>query len=129
MDDEAYLFVYGTLRRAVHHPLHRLLEQQAGLIGSGTFPGKLFDLGRYPGTVPSRLSTDRVIGEVYRLNTFNATLEILDQYEETRFRRKRAAISLDNGGNVTAWIYLYRGFVKHRKLIPSGDFVRYLNSF
>jgi gamma-glutamylcyclotransferase (GGCT)/AIG2-like uncharacterized protein YtfP len=95
----------------------------------GSFRGKLFDLGRYPGTVPSRLSTNRVIGEVYRLNTFNATLEILDQYEGTRFRRKRAAISLDNGGNVTAWIYLYRGSVTHRKRILSGDYMRYLHSF
>jgi pyruvate carboxylase len=129
MDDNAYLFVYGTLRRAVRHPLHRLMKQQATLIDSGTFRGKLFDLGRYPGTVPSRLSTDRVKGEVYWLNTSGTALEILDQYEGTRFRRKRAAIALDNGREVTAWIYLYPGSVKHRKLIPSGDYVHYLNSF
>jgi gamma-glutamylcyclotransferase (GGCT)/AIG2-like uncharacterized protein YtfP len=128
MDDKAYLFVYGTLRSGMNHPLHRLLERQAALIGLGSFRGKLFDLGRYPGTVPSRGSTDRVIGEVYRLKTSEAALKILDQYEGHRFRRKRVAVSLYNGSSVTAWIYLYRGSVKHRKPIPSGDYVQYRGS-
>jgi gamma-glutamylcyclotransferase (GGCT)/AIG2-like uncharacterized protein YtfP len=128
MDDEAYLFVYGTLRSQMNDPL-RLLEQRAVLIGLGTFRGKLFDLGRYPGVVPSRVSTDRVIGEVYRLSTSQAALGILDQYEGLRFRRKRVPISLDSGQTVACWIYLYRGSVRHRKLIPSGDYVQYLGSF
>jgi gamma-glutamylcyclotransferase (GGCT)/AIG2-like uncharacterized protein YtfP len=128
MDDEAYLFVYGTLRSQMNDPLHRLLEQQAVLIGIGTFRGKLFDLGRYPGVVPSRTSTDRVIGEVYQLSTSQAALRILDQYEGHRFRRERVSISLDNGKTVACWIYLYRGSVRHRKLISSGDYVQYLGS-
>jgi gamma-glutamylcyclotransferase (GGCT)/AIG2-like uncharacterized protein YtfP len=129
MDDEAYLFVYGTLRSQMNDPLHRLLEQRAVLIGVGTFRGKLFDLGRYPGVVPSRVSTDRVIGEVYQLSTSQATLGILDQYEGHRFRRKRVSIYLNSGQTVTCWIYLYRGSVRHRKVIPSGDYVQYLGSF
>jgi gamma-glutamylcyclotransferase (GGCT)/AIG2-like uncharacterized protein YtfP len=129
MDDEAYLFVYGTLRSQMNDPLHRLLEQRAVLIGVGTFRGKLFDLGRYPGVVPSRVSTDRVIGEVYQLSTPQATLGILDQYEGHRFRRKQVSISLNSGQTVTCWIYLYRGSVRHRKVIPSGDYVQYLDSF
>jgi gamma-glutamylcyclotransferase (GGCT)/AIG2-like uncharacterized protein YtfP len=128
MDDEAYLFVYGTLRSQMNDLLHLLLEQQAALIGLGTFRGKLFDLGRYPGVVPSRTSTDRVIGEVYQLSTSQAALRILDQYEGHRFRRERVSISLDNGKTVACWIYLYKGSVKHRKLIPSGDYVQYLGS-
>lgn len=129
MDDENYLFVYGTLRSQMNDPLHRLLEQRAVLIGFGTFRGKLFDLGRYPGVVPSRVSTDRVVGEVYQLTTSQAALGILDQYEGHRFRRKRVSISLDSGQTLTCWIYLYRGSVRHRKLIPSGDYVQYLGSF
>lgn len=129
MDDEAYLFVYGTLRSQMNDPLHRLLEQRAVLIGLGSFRGKLFDLGRYPGVVPSHLSTDRVIGEVYQLSTAQAALGILDQYEGHRFRRKQVSISLYSGEIVTCWIYLYRGSVRHRKLIPSGDYVQYLGSF
>jgi gamma-glutamylcyclotransferase (GGCT)/AIG2-like uncharacterized protein YtfP len=129
MDNEDYLFVYGTLRSQMNDPLHRLLEQRGVLIGFGTYCGKLFDLGRYPGVVPSRVSTDRVVGEVYRLTTSQAALGILDQYEGHRFRRKRASISLDSGQTVTCWIYLYRGSVRHRKVIPSGDYVQYLDSF
>jgi gamma-glutamylcyclotransferase (GGCT)/AIG2-like uncharacterized protein YtfP len=126
MDDKAYLFVYGTLRSQMNEPLHRVLEQQAMLIGVGAFRGKLFDLGRYPGVVPSRISTDRVIGEVYQLSASQAALGILDQYEGHRFRRERVSVFLDNGQTVACWIYLYRGSVKHRKLIPSGDYVQYL---
>src|SRR5262245_60266821 len=111
MDDEPYLFVYSTLRSQMNDPLHHLLEQRAVLIGFGTFRGKLFGLGRYPGVVPSRISTDRVIGEIYQLSTSQAALGILDQYEGHRFRRKRVSISLDSGQTVTCWIYLYRGSV------------------
>jgi gamma-glutamylcyclotransferase (GGCT)/AIG2-like uncharacterized protein YtfP len=128
MDDEAYLFVYGTLRSQMNDPLHRLLEQQAVQVGFGTFRGKLFDLGRYPGAVPSHVSTDRVIGEVYRLSAPQAVLRILDQYEGHRFRRKPVSIALESGSTVTCWIYLYQGSVKHRKLIPSGDYAQYLDS-
>jgi pyruvate carboxylase len=51
MDNEDYLFVYGTLRSQMNDPLHRLLETHAVLVGTGTFQGKLYDLGRYPGVV------------------------------------------------------------------------------
>ena len=83
MDNEAYLFVYGTLRSQMNDLLHRLLETQAILVGTGTFQGKLYDLGRYPGAVPSRGSTDRVIGEIYRFNEPQRAFEILDEYEGT----------------------------------------------
>jgi gamma-glutamylcyclotransferase (GGCT)/AIG2-like uncharacterized protein YtfP len=128
MYDKAYLFVYGTLRSQMNDPRHRLLGQWAVLIGLGSNRGKLFDLGRYPGAVPSCISTDRVVGEVYQLNTPQAALSILDQYEGHRFRRERVSVSLDSAQTISCWIYLYRGSVKHRKLIPSGDYVQYLGS-
>jgi pyruvate carboxylase len=129
MDNEAYLFVYGTLRSQMHDPLHRLLETQAILVGTGTFQGKLYDLGRYPGAVPSRGQTDHVIGEIYRFNDPQRAFEILDEYEGHRFKRKRVTIIQADGKSITSWIYLYARSVTRRSLIRSGDYVRYRNSF
>jgi len=129
MDNEAYLFVYGTLRSQMNDPLHRLLETQAVLVGTGTFQGKLYDLGRYPGAVPSRGTTDQVIGEIYRFSDPQRAFEILDEYEGHRVRRKRVTIIQTDGKSITSWIYLYARSVTRRALIRSGDYVQYRNSF
>jgi gamma-glutamylcyclotransferase (GGCT)/AIG2-like uncharacterized protein YtfP len=129
MDDDAYLFVYGTLRSQMNDPLHRLLEMHAVLVGTGTFQGKLYDLGRYPGAVRSRTNTDRVIGEIYRFSDPRRAFEILDEYEGHRFKRKRVTIIQADGKSITSWIYLYARSVRRRALIRSGDYVQYRNSF
>ena len=129
MDNEAYLFVYGTLRSQMNDPLHRLLETHAILVGTGTFQGKLYDLGRYPGAVPSRGHTDHVIGEIYRFSEPQRAFEILDEYEGHRFKRKRVTIIQEDGKSINSWIYLYARSVTRRALIRSGDYVHYRNSF
>ncbi|MEC4749948.1 gamma-glutamylcyclotransferase [Methylomicrobium sp. Wu6] len=48
------LFVYGTLRRGSDHPIARHLADNAEWLGFGEFHGLLFDIGAYPGAVPSR---------------------------------------------------------------------------
>ena len=125
MDNEAYLFVYGTLRSQMNDPLHRLLEKQATLVGTGTFQGKLYDLGRYPGAVPSRGSTDRVIGEIYRFSDPQRAFEIFDEYEGHRFKRKRVTIVQESGESLPGWIYLYARSVRRRPRILSGDYLQY----
>ncbi len=129
MDNEDYLFVYGTLRSQMKDPLHRLLETQAVLVGTGTFQGKLYDLGRYPGVVRSRGNTDRVIGEIYRFSEPQRAFQILDEYEGHRFKRKRVTIIQADGKSITSWIYLYVRSVTHRARIQAGDYVQYRNSF
>ena len=74
------LFVYGTLRRAAAHPMHRLLGP-AAFVGPGEFQGRLYHLGNYPGMVRSDDPADIVHGEVYRLHELAATLACLDDYE------------------------------------------------
>lgn len=129
MDNEAYLFVYGTLRSQMNDPLHRLLETHAILVGTGAFQGKLYDLGRYPGAIPSRRKTDCVIGEIYRFSEPQRALEILDEYEGHRFKRKRVTIIQADGKSITSWIYLYVRSVTRRARIQAGDYVQYRNSF
>ena len=129
MENDGYLFVYGTLRSQMNDPLHRLLETHAVLVGTGTFQGKLYDLGRYPGVVPSNRNTDRVTGEIYRFSDPKRALEILDEYEGHRFKRKRVTILQEDGKSITCWIYLYARSTTHRSLIRSGDYVQYRKSF
>ena len=129
MDNEEYLFVYGTLRSQMNDPLHGLLEKDAILVGTGSFQGRLYDLGRYPGVVPSRGKTDRVIGEIYRFREGKRAFEILDEYEGHRFKRRRVTIIQEDGKSITSWIYLYARSVKRRPRIPSGDYIQYRNWF
>ena len=129
MDNEEYLFVYGTLRSQMNDPLHRLLEKDAILVGTGSFQGRLYDLGRYPGVVPSRGKTDRVLGEIYRFREFKRAFEILDEYEGHRFKRRRVTVFQEDGRSITSWIYLYARSVKRRPRIPSGDYILYRNWF
>ena len=128
MDTEEYLFVYGTLRSQMNDPLHGLLEKHAVLVGTGSFQGKLYDLGRYPGAIPSHGKTDRVLGEIYRFSESQRTLEILDEYEGHRFKRKRVTIVQESGKSIPCWIYLYARSVRRRPRISSGDYIRYRNS-
>jgi gamma-glutamylcyclotransferase (GGCT)/AIG2-like uncharacterized protein YtfP len=124
-NQEIYLFVYGSLRKAMNHPLHFLLERYAGFVGSGVFQGRLYDLGRYPGAVPSKANTDRVVGEVYRFAGSEEILKVLDNYEGHRFRRARVPIVLENNENISCWIYLYARRVSRRARISSGDYIAY----
>jgi len=131
--EQTYLFVYGTLRRDVAHPMHAVLAAHAEFIGAGTFQGKLYDLGGYPGAVPSERETDIVAGEVYALRDPAQVLAVLDRYEgcaddppPTEFRREKATITLENGDQVEAWIYLYNWPTFGLPRIRSGDYVQYV---
>jgi gamma-glutamylcyclotransferase (GGCT)/AIG2-like uncharacterized protein YtfP len=46
------VFVYGTLRKGF--TLHMYLSDKAKFVGAGTMKGVLYDLGEYPGVVPSK---------------------------------------------------------------------------
>lgn len=127
------LFVYGTLRRGAKHPLHAVLAENAEFVGMGTFQGRLYDVGGYPGAVPSENGTDVVKGEVYALRDPQRVLRVLDRYEgcasddphPTEFRRVQAPITLENGRQVMAWIYLYNWPTQGLTPIPSGDYLQH----
>ena len=44
-----HLFVYGTLRRGSGHPMSRFLAARARLLAGARVPGRLYDLGGFPG--------------------------------------------------------------------------------
>jgi gamma-glutamylcyclotransferase (GGCT)/AIG2-like uncharacterized protein YtfP len=105
------LFVYGTLRRGSENQFARLLAERGQCIGEARVPGRLYDLGSYPGAKPSDQPNEWIVGEVFHLDEPAAVLGALDEYEGPEFER---AI-LD-----TFWIYWYVGSAPGR-LIASGD--------
>jgi gamma-glutamylcyclotransferase (GGCT)/AIG2-like uncharacterized protein YtfP len=125
--EETLLFVYGSLRQQAKHPMHQVLAQYGVYMGIGTFQGRLYNVGRYPGVVASSAKSDRVVGEIYKLRRHTETFEILDDYEGRLFSRQQVIIRLETGAGITTWIYLYRGVVEESRRILSGDYLAHLN--
>ncbi len=107
------VFVYGTLLRGgVNH----------GLLAAAEWVGEhrteprftLLQLGAYPGLISGGHTA--VSGELYRVD--NAGLKALDRLEDYPRLYDRRLIATRFG---PAWAYLYRGSVRDRRPIPSGD--------
>ena len=123
---EALLFVYGTLRPFVEIEMARWLRGAARYVGSATAPGRLYDLGAYPGMCAARTRAERVAGDVYRV-TNPRVFRVLDRYEaggrgKPRFVRDRIEVRLDGGGHESAWVYRYCYSVVAAARITSGDY-------
>ena len=102
------------------HGLHALLARGSTFLADGSVPGRLLDLGRYPGLVPGR---GRVHGELYRLHRVEL-LPVLDREEGYNFVRGRTTVTLEGGRRAQAWIYRYRGPRERAIPIPHGDYRR-----
>jgi gamma-glutamylcyclotransferase (GGCT)/AIG2-like uncharacterized protein YtfP len=117
------LFVYGTLRRGSRNKFARLLQSQAEFAGNARIPGRLLDLGRFPGAIATDQTGETVFGEIYRLEDPEKLLATLDEYEGPEFERVMVKAQLNSGRKRKAWVYLYRG-KRTGPLIASGDWLR-----
>jgi len=119
------LFVYGTLRPGSGHPMAEFLRARSHLVGAARVRGQLFDLGRFPGMLPAETPDDWVTGELVDLHDVPATLSALDRYEDAEgiFPRRMAAAMLEDGREVSAWVYWYAGSLQQAKRIASGDYL------
>ena len=106
--------------------MSKWLARNADFSGRGTYRGKLLNLGRYPGVIPSRDPSDKVVGNLYALPAGTGILPVLDDYEGKEFCRRKATISMKTGKNVSAWIYLFRGPVSALPVIRGGNYLRLL---
>ncbi len=129
---EKHLFVYGTLRKGLNGTLHPFLAETADYVGEAKFNGILFDLGAYPGVIPSDNPHEFVKGEVYALQRPRETLLLLDAYEgcdgdDPLYRRELVEIHGDNQ-TWRAWIYLNNDPLAGYMVIESGDYLEYVRS-
>lgn len=107
------LFVYGTLLRGEVN--HCLLGDASCLGPHRTEPRfTLLLLGAYPGLISGGRTA--VHGEVYALD--DAGLLRLDRLEDYPRLYDRGQIPTPYG---RAWVYLYRGRIRDRSVISSGD--------
>jgi gamma-glutamylcyclotransferase (GGCT)/AIG2-like uncharacterized protein YtfP len=130
---DSLLFVYGTLRPVVTIPMARWLTCVARHAGVARTPGRLYDLGPFPGFRRARRKGEWVVGDLYRLPTPRATLQILDRYEagvgrkRPRFVRAQCVVERGGGGRRrVAWLYVYQPSVLSRLRIAHGDYCRHL---
>lgn len=109
------------------------LAAESAPLGAATVNGRLYDLGRYPGAVPSAEAGDRVRGVVVRLRDPAMSLRWLDDYEgcgdddpEPRaYQRVIASASLELGQETDAWIYHYRWPLGEARHIENGCYATY----
>lgn len=121
------LFAYGTLRRGF--PLHAHIGKLSlKYLGRGTIKGHLYNLGNFPGAVPS--SQHNIIGELYEIPGGEHQLGDLDKLEEffpdrsrrSLFIREKTGVRLRNGKRVSAWVYFLPRRPRRARLIESGDY-------
>lgn len=123
-----HLFVYGTLLSNIPSSMSKFLRRRAALVGKATAPGKLYDLGMYPGFVAG--GEENVIGELYLIKAENEqqTMEMLDAYEsvtgepEDEYRRVEVEAHVGGGGTFMAQTYEFIGSVAGKALIPKGNY-------
>lgn len=133
-EDLAHLFVYGTLRRAVGHPMHARLFAGSRPVGLARTRGALYMANGYPGLVLDPRE-GWVVGEVYHLHDL-ALLAELDAYEgagaddpEPReYQRVIASVELVGAAPLASWVYAYTWPTAGLERITSGDFVQAIHA-
>lgn len=133
---EEYLFVYGTLRKSSrqggqnHHPMHRALCASADYLCDGHCPGKLYNIGHYPGLIPDPSGKALVQGEIYRVHNPQRLWRVLDAYENfnpadpanSDYIRAKTTVTTAGHGDIVSWVYHYNLSVKGLQHIVSGDY-------
>lgn len=125
------LFVYGSLRSDVPRLpgiasfAFEALQRGAVREGAGWVVGNLHAVSWYPGFIDSRQG--RVRGEVWLVHG-KRTWGVLDAYEGDDFLRQPHRVDMDDGGRVTAWLYMFRGPRTGVPLIPSGDYLDWVRN-
>ena len=107
----------------------RRLSSQARLVGKGSVPGRLYDMGWYPAAMFDGCEKRLIVGDVFALAPGGRLLAELDIYEggDPNYARMAVQVKLANGGTVAAWAYGVRE-APNARLIQSGDFIAYRNA-
>lgn len=107
------------------------LKSGATLVGPAAMPGRLFDLGAYPGALYEPEAGSLVVGEVWRMRQPRLLLRQLDIYEDCApgqpgphaFRREVVDLALMGNRSLPAWVYLWTGDPAGRRAVIGGDWL------
>ena len=126
MPEPVYIFVYGTLMRPFPAQARLGVEHMLEYVGPDAVPGRLHDLGSYPGLKPGE---GLARGQVFRILD-PQVLDILDGFEacrpgrpeESEYSRELWPLRERPG---RAWVYVFNRPVDGLPLIPGGDWAAY----
>jgi gamma-glutamylcyclotransferase (GGCT)/AIG2-like uncharacterized protein YtfP len=136
-EEPSYLFVYGTLRKGVNNQVKEEIINDVEWIGETEIPGRMYDIGRYPGAVPLTNNERGVIrGEIIKIMYPERVFKLLDHYEgynpeeldRSEYYRAKEKINLEDGQEIDAWVYWYNFSVDGKKRIESSDYLDYLKN-
>ena len=103
------------------------LAREAHLLGPASMPGRLYDLGKWPGLRPTREPGLLVHGELYRLSHPATALPWLDSYEgigpgveNPEYCRRIAEAQLGSGFAIATWVYVYQWSITGARQIHEG---------
>lgn len=125
-------FFYGTLMQGQSRgPIVKRLGGQ--VIARATIPGRLVDLGAYPGLVDLGCSDSLVHGELVKFPRVAAAMEEFDAIEGFRgfdktgslYGRTWIAVEDESENRHHAWTYHYQRDWQNANIIPSGDWREY----
>jgi len=136
----AHIFVYGTLRPSARSSfgkeMRERLARESRPLGAALMPGRLYDLGSYPGLVDSTAADEFVYGDVLELRDPAATFRWLDLYESIpahdpaagEYRRETRLSRLIGDGTesvsareMTVWVYIYAHDLSRARRIIDGS--------
>lgn len=111
--------------------MFHLLAKHARFIGDATVPGRLFDLGDYPGMIIA--DEGRVLGEVYEFDPahWGHVITRLDEYEGCsasdpephEYRREVVNARLSTGETIPTWAYVLNRWPAGLPEIKSGNYL------
>jgi gamma-glutamylcyclotransferase (GGCT)/AIG2-like uncharacterized protein YtfP len=126
-----HLFVYGTLLPGLAPAAVAEVVNRLRIVGPGMVRGRLFHLGSYPGCVIDSECESVVHGQVLEIPApIEPVLARLDWYEDfvasdaagSLFVRTTCDVTLADGGQIEAWVYVYNRDVSRARLIESGRY-------
>ncbi|WP_010177485.1 gamma-glutamylcyclotransferase family protein [Aquimarina agarilytica] len=115
MNNEIFLFVYGTLLNKHKNPFAQLLKKNSTKIAKGYIYAKKYHLGEFPGIKLDSNKTYKTYGELLKITSNNTfVLSELDFYEgffpkkpeESLFIRTTTKV-FTKGNIVDAFVYEY----------------------
>jgi gamma-glutamylcyclotransferase (GGCT)/AIG2-like uncharacterized protein YtfP len=121
------LFAYGSLRTPELYPMAQFLQKHARKIGTGSIPGRLYDLRAYPAAIYDPSESRQIHGAIYEISDAETIFSRLDRYEsyhpeaehESLFIRIRVPVTFD-GQSAECWMYQYNLPVEGFAVVDSG---------
>ncbi len=128
------LFVYGSLRSGLQHPMHDVLAEHAALVGAATMQGHLVAVDWYPGMVPGTDPEQRVHGELWRIHD-GRVWPRLDAYEECGIDdpapheyQRQVGVAHRENARVSTYFYAYARSAVGLAVVEGGDWKRWVEA-